>query len=135
MKVSQMLESGGGLPFAPMLDVIFLLLIFFMLITRYLPPSLSVTLPEADSAAVDDKPSVMISIDEAGLLAVDGVEYQWEALPRLFEGSDPETSVRIAADRGTDYELVVRAMDAAGQAGLTHIALETAPGALSGATN
>ena len=128
-------KINAGFSLSSMTDLVFLLLIFFMLITRYLPPSLSVTLPEADSAAVDDKPSVMISIDEAGLLAVDGVEYQWEALPRLFEGSDPETSVRIAADRGTDYELVVRAMDAAGQAGLTHIALETAPGALSGATN
>lgn len=128
MRVGQVLERGGGLPFAPMLDVIFLLLIFFMLITRYLPPSLSVTLPEADSSTVDDRPSIMLSIDEQGLLAVDGVEYQWEALPRLFDGSDPETSVRIAADRGTDYELVVRAMDAAGQAGLTRIALETSPG-------
>ena len=127
MRIGRMLESGGGLPFAPMLDVIFLLLIFFMLITRYLPPSLSVTLPEADSSAVDDRPSVMISIDEEGLLAVDGVEYQWDALPRLLDGSDPETAVRIAADKGTDYELVVQAMDAAGQAGLTRIALETAP--------
>ena len=131
MKASQMLESGGGLPFAPMLDVIFLLLIFFMLITRYLPPSLSVTLPEASTSAVDDRPSIMVSIDMDGLLAVDGVEYQWEALPRLFEGSDPETAVRIAADRATDYELVVRAMDAAGQAGLTRIALETATGSLN----
>ncbi len=128
MRVGQMLESGGGLPFAPMLDVIFLLLIFFMLITRYLPPSLSVSLPEADSAAVDDRPSIMLSIDETGLLVVDGVEYQWEALPRLLDGSDPQTAVRIAADRETDYELVVRAMDAAGQAGLTRIALETMPG-------
>ena len=41
---SVLVESGGGLPVAPLVDVVLLLLIFFMLVSRYLPPSLQVTL-------------------------------------------------------------------------------------------
>jgi biopolymer transport protein ExbD len=110
-----------------MIDVILNLLIFFMLISRYLPPSLNVALPQAASASVDSRPGIAISIDLRGKLAVDGNDEPWEALPALLKGRDPETQVRISADRSADYDYVVRAMDAAGKAGLVHIALETAP--------
>jgi len=122
-----LVESGGGLPVAPLVDVVLLLLIFFMLITRFLPPTLNVALPEASASQPDDRPALSISISMEGQLAVDGEDFSWEALPRLLDGRDPETVVRIAADRGTDYDYIVRAMDAAAQAGLVHIALETQP--------
>jgi biopolymer transport protein ExbD len=122
-----LVESGGGLPVAPLVDVVLLLLIFFMLITRFLPPTLNVTLPEASASQPDDRPALSLSISVDGQLAVDGEEFTWEALPRLLDGRDLETVVRITADKGTDYDFVVRAMDAAAQAGLVHIALETQP--------
>src|SRR5688572_29745416 len=101
-----------------MIDVMLCLLIFFMLISRYLPPSLNVALPQAASASVDDRPAVAIAIDLKGGLTVNGDAQSWDALPGLLEGKDPATQVRIAADRGTDYDYVVQAMDAAGKAGL-----------------
>jgi len=124
-----LLESSGGLPVAPLVDVVLLLLIFFMLITRYMPPSLSVNLPEASAAQPDDHPSVVLSIDAEGQLAVDGEEFSWEALPRLLADRDPETRVRIAADKQVDYDYIIRAMNAAAEAGLPRIVLETLPGA------
>lgn len=124
---SYLLEPAGGFPVIPMIDVMLNLLIFFMLISRYLPPSLNVALPQAASASVDDRPAIAISVDVKGALAVDGQPQTWEALPELLSGKDPATQVRIAADRGTDYDYVVKAMDAAGKAGLVHIALETEP--------
>ncbi|MDQ3023258.1 MAG: biopolymer transporter ExbD [bacterium] len=124
---SYLLEPAGTFPVIPMIDVMLNLLIFFMLISRYLPPSLNVALPQAASASVDDRPAVAISVDIQGDLVVDGAPADWDALSGLLEGHDPQTQVRIAADRGTDYDYVVRAMDAAGRAGLVHIALETEP--------
>ncbi len=120
-----LVESNQGLPVAPLVDVVLLLLIFFMLVTRYLSPSLSVTLPEASAAQMDDRQSVSIAIDKDGSLAVDGELYQWAALPRLLDGRDPETQVRIAADKETDYDFIVKALDEAANAGLSRIALET----------
>ena len=129
MRRSYLIESSGGLPVAPLVDVVLLLLIFFMLITRYMPPSLSVSLPEASAARPDDHPSVMLSIDVEGQLAVDGEEFSWEALPRLLADRDPETRVRIAADKAVDYDYIIRAMNAAAEAGLPKVVLETLPGA------
>ena len=129
---SYLLEPAGTFPVIPMIDVMLNLLIFFMLISRYLPPSLNVALPQAASASVDDRPAIAISVDVHGGLAVDGQAQDWEALPGLLEGKDPATQVRIAADRGTDYDYIVKAMDAAGKAGLVHIALETEPVAETG---
>jgi len=113
---------------APLVDVVLLLLIFFMLITRYMPPSLTVNLPEASAATPDDHPAVMLSIDVDGQLVVDGEEFTWEALPRLLADRDPETRVRIAADKQVDYDYIIRAMNAAAEAGLPRIVLETLPG-------
>jgi len=122
-----LLESSSGFPMTPMIDVVLQLLIFFMLISRYLPPALNVTLPEASTARAEDRPSISISITSDGTLAVDGAITAWPSLPGLLAGREPETLVRVAADRGADYGLVVRALDASAAAGLTHIALETAP--------
>ena len=47
---SYLLEPAGTFPVIPMIDVILNLLIFFMLISRYLPPSLNVALPQAASS-------------------------------------------------------------------------------------
>ncbi|MCH7471989.1 biopolymer transporter ExbD [bacterium] len=124
---SYLLEGGATLPLAPLIDVVFLLLIFFMLITRYLPPTLAVTLPEASTAAVSERPGISVSIDLDGTLSLDGSLIPWDALPGLLSGRDPEAQVRISADRGTDYGYVVRALDAAAGAGLRHVALETVP--------
>jgi biopolymer transport protein ExbD len=124
-----------GFPVIPMIDVIFNLLLFFMLISRNLPPTLSVALPEADAATpTDNPPSIALGIDEFGSLQVDGVASDWEALPGvlLSIAAQPDgatTQVRIAADKYVDYDYVVRALDSAAQAGLTNVALETAPGA------
>ena len=122
---SFLVESGGGLPVAPLIDVVMLLLIFFMLISRYLMPSLEITLPEAAAAMMNDAPSISLSIDSEGRLSLDGQVILWGELPARLDGSDPETLVRIAADRTVDYDYVVQAMDAAAGANLTHIALET----------
>jgi biopolymer transport protein ExbD len=122
---SLLVEGGGGLPVAPLIDCVMLLLIFFMLISRYLAPSLQVTLPEAAAASTTDQPAVSLSIDSEGRLSLDGQMILWDELPDRLQGRDPETLVRIGADRTVDYDYVIKAMDAAAGASLTHIALET----------
>jgi biopolymer transport protein ExbD len=118
-------EPAGSFPVIPMIDVMLNLLIFFMLISRYLPPSLDITLPEASSSAVEDQPGVMILMDMEGRLAVNGNEIDWEELASTLSTFEKDRQVRIAADRNTDYDYIVKAMDACAQAGLSRIALET----------
>jgi len=119
--------ATSGFPIIPMIDIMLLLLLFYMLINRYLPPTLNVTLPEASSAVAQQSQAIEISIDAGGRLLVNGAVTAWEGLPAMLAGRDPATVVRIAADKTADYDYVVRALDAAGQAGLPHIALEIKP--------
>jgi biopolymer transport protein ExbD len=123
-----LLEPAGSFPVIPMIDVMLNLLIFFMLISRYLPPALELTLPEAAAGQPTSSDAVHIAIERSGALSVEGAAAQWEALPALLAGRGAETPVHIAADKAADYAYVVRALDAAAQAGLSRIALETSPG-------
>lgn len=120
-----LLEPAGSFPVIPMIDVMLNLLIFFMLISRYLPPALELTLPQAANSQPSSSEAVRISIQASGSLAVDGVQADWASLPDLLAGHSAETPVHIAADKSVDYDFIVRALDASAQAGLQRIALET----------
>jgi biopolymer transport protein ExbD len=123
-----LLEPAGTFPVIPMIDVMLNLLIFFMLISRYLPPALELTLPQAAASQPTSSDAVHIAIERGGALSVDGAPAQWDELSGLLQGQGPETPVHIAADKDASYDYVVRALDAAAQAGLSRIALETSPG-------
>jgi biopolymer transport protein ExbD len=110
-----------------MIDVMLNLLIFFMLISRYLPPAIELTLPQAASGQPAVNDAVQISIQRSGAVAVDGKAADWASLPGLLAGRSVQTQVHIAADKDVSYDYVVKALDAAAQAGLQQVALETAP--------
>jgi biopolymer transport protein ExbD len=124
---SYLLEPAGSFPVIPMIDVMLNLLIFFMLISRYLPPALELTLPQAANAQPTSSDAVRISIQRSGALALDGTALEWDNLPVQLAQHSAETQVHIAADKGASYDYIVRALDAAAQAGLQRIALETTP--------
>jgi biopolymer transport protein ExbD len=118
-------EPAGTFPVIPMIDVILNLLIFFLLISRYLPDALSVDLPRADSGSPTDRSEILIAIDANGDVQLNGEAQAWDDLSGRLAQWDVDTVVHIAADSATRYDFVVRALDAAGSAGLPHIALET----------
>jgi biopolymer transport protein ExbD len=122
-----MLEPGRGFPVIQMIDILMLLLVFFMLMNRSLPPSLNVALPRASTSREDDRAAVAITISSTGQLMLNGALTDWDLLSGQLVGRDPETLVRISADRSTNYDYVVKAMDAAAKAELRNIALETLP--------
>ena len=116
----------------PMIDVIFQLLIFFMVATAFLDPEreLEVELPEASSGQVVDEPldEIVINVMRDGRLLVSGEEVREGALPALLAHAaqrDPETPVTIRGDRLVHHERVVGVMDACGSAGLFNLAIGT----------
>lgn len=119
------LSEDTVIPLAPLIDVVFLLLVFFMLITRFLNPSIDLTLPGSTTAQLNDSRSVTIVIDAAGDLWLDDEHLPWNDLTqRLRAVPDKETTVRLRADGSTPHRDVVRAFDCIRSAGLDNIALE-----------
>ena len=114
----------------PLIDVVFLLLIFFMASTTFLRETeLAIELPEADAGRVPSTAAVEVRVDAAGRYAVDGAllpDSELETLRQaLAEHSGTTREVVVAADARTPHEAVVRALDAAGRSGLTNIRIAT----------
>jgi biopolymer transport protein ExbD len=117
----------------PLIDVVFILLIFFMVSTTFQRESeIKIELPEASAEPVEEKQEVLeIVIDADGRYFIDEqqvVNTELETLKKAiqkFRGDQTEIPVVIRADRSTPYEAVVRAMDATSQLGLVHMSLAT----------
>lgn len=116
-----------------LVDVLLLLLIFFMISTTFAKQShLSVQLPEASGdAAAQTAKSIDIVISAEGRysindrsLAKGDVATLKAALQEAAEG-DNTVPLIITADANTPHQAVVRAMDAAGQLGFTQLSLAT----------
>lgn len=113
----------------PLIDVVFLLLIFFMVSTTFTHENqMRINLPEAQaeaSQAEDSQINLMILQD--GAYSVNGKTVANRDIDTLMEalsqeaGSNLEQPVVISADSQTTHQSVVRAMDAAGRLGLTQI--------------
>jgi biopolymer transport protein ExbD len=117
-----------GVPIAPLIDVVFLLLIFFMLVTKFLNPTIDLTLPESTTAQVNDEKSVTVVITDQGNLRLDDQPVTWtELTPALRARAAEIKLVRVRADGDTPHREVIRAFDCIRAAGLTEIALEAEP--------
>jgi biopolymer transport protein ExbD len=129
-------QAGGDEPelnLTPLIDVVFILLIFFMVSTTFQKESeIKIELPEASADAVEEKDDVLeLVIDAEGRYFIDQqqvVNTELETLKKAigkFLGDRTGIPVVIRADRQTPYESVVRAMDATSQLGLVQMSLAT----------
>ncbi|WP_024299996.1 ExbD/TolR family protein [Methylomicrobium lacus] len=120
-----------------MIDVLFVLLLFFMVSTTFnRQTQVKIRLPEASAAEAEAPPkSITLVIDADGLYYVKGADGM---LHQLVD-QKPETLLRelqkmattgtdlpfiISADGKTPHQAVISALDAAGRAGFTHITFE-----------
>jgi len=115
----------------PLIDVVFLLLIFFMVSTTFKDDArIKVQLPEAQGEEVSaDEPQVLeIVIDGSGTFYVNQrmvVDRKLKTLKKAIAGAageDREIPVVIKADAKTPHQAVMTAMDAASQLGLLRFA-------------
>jgi biopolymer transport protein ExbD len=117
----------------PLIDVVFLLLIFFMVSTTFdRNARLKVSLPEASAKMQQQQDTpIVLTIDAKGKYFINDrqvVNTSLETLKAALQktvGDDKEQSLVLRADGNTPHQYVVRAMDAAAQIGLTHLSIAT----------
>jgi biopolymer transport protein ExbD len=119
-----------SLDLTPLIDVVFLLLIFFMVSTTFDKQThLKVELPEATTVAAPDEQSerVELTIDAAGRFYVNEREVintDVDTLRRALSqaaGDNRDMPVIITVDRNAPFQTTMTAMDAAAQAGLPRL--------------
>ena len=114
------------LDMSPMMDIVFLLLIFFLVTSTFLPDAgMDLELPESTTAAPSDMAPTMISVAEDGALQLDGeavtVQELQQRVAALPEADRQRITVR--ADARVDYGVIVRIIDALRNAGVTGLSL------------
>ena len=123
-----------GINLTPLIDVVFLLLIFFMVSTTFTRETrLEVELPEAEGQARSepDKTVIEILIDKEGSYAVNGnllvnrkIDTIITALNQV-SGADTSMPILITADAQAPHRSVVTVMDAAGRLGFAKLNIST----------
>ena len=115
----------------PLIDVVFLLLIFFMVSTSFSElTQLTVNLPEADGARATDEIGLVVVIDSAGNVTVGGdpVLNEAEGLHRALEAAangNFDVPVTLSADAMTPHQYVVMVLDVASLLGLQRVTIVT----------
>jgi biopolymer transport protein ExbD len=133
MNLRRSREEEPGVDLTPMIDVVFILLIFFMVSTTFQKESqIKIELPEASGEPAEERKDLLeIIIDADGHYFIDQqqvVNTELDTLKRAIQkylGKQRDLPVVIRADRMTPYEAVVRAMDATAQLGLVKMSLAT----------
>jgi len=123
----------------PLIDVVFLLLIFFMVSTTFdRHATLKISLPESSAKKTQQQNEpVVLSIDATGNYFLNDRQIVNQSLETLKQALKKtigdEAAIRSAAlvlraDANTPHQSVVRAMDAASQLGLTKLSIATVEG-------
>lgn len=121
---------------APLIDCVFLLLIFFMVSTTFKHESeLRIELPRAGERMAEDpqRRSIELVIDQQGRFYVNQeavINTQLGTLVRALQRASAgrnEGAVLISADARTPHQAVMTAMDASGRAGLSRISFAATP--------
>jgi len=105
---------------APLIDVMFQLLVFFMLTSSFMNPALRLMLPTADAHERIDFNQLVISIDRDGAIHVNHERVPMSALRTVLErrlAGLEEKKVNFRGDQQMPYQLFVQVMDLARQAG------------------
>jgi biopolymer transport protein ExbD len=134
VKLSTQSKPEPDINLTPLIDVVFLLLIFFMVSTSFVRQSqITIRLPEAENTAmVEDAPEqVDIMITEQGTYLVNGRELInnrpetiRNALQKVSAGNT-NLPLTISADANARHQHVVTAMDVAGRLGFVRISIAT----------
>ena len=114
----------------PMVDVVFLLLIFFMISTTFVEsPGISIKLPEASSQTVDREPKeIKIYLSREGDIYHRDAKISVDAFKKLLaehQADVKQTTVLLLADQESKHGKVVTLMDLARDAGFTKLAIAT----------
>ncbi len=114
----------------PMVDVVFLLLIFFMISTTFVEtPGLTINLPQSSSHQVDKEPQeVRVYLKADGTIYLEQSQVNEAELRRQLESFGPRartTTFLLMADKDALHGRVVRLMDSAKSAGFVKLAIAT----------
>lgn len=118
----------------PMIDIMFFLLVFFMISTMYMVDlkTIPIQLPKAANSSIDTKTTFAVSIKKDGSIwlgekQTDAKSLAMQAL--MEQKANPNFAIVIRADKDADYGQVIAVLDMLKGAGINRFGLATDVGA------
>ncbi|NNC55573.1 MAG: biopolymer transporter ExbD [Pseudomonadales bacterium] len=124
---NQVEDEEGSVDITPMLDVVFIMLIFFIVTATFVKESgIDVDKPSAATVVVQEQASILIAIDADNNVWVNRRQVDIRSVRSIVErlhAENPKGKLVIQADRESINDILVQVMDASRQAGVFDIAL------------
>ena len=122
-------EEENEINLTPMLDVVFIMLIFFIVTATFIKEAgIQVERPDTTTADSQDDAAILIAISPTDEIWIDRKERDPRAVRSVIErlhAENPKGSIVIQADEGSTHEMLVVVMEAAKAAGVTNVAIAT----------
>ena len=133
MQFKRQAKESIDVNLTPLIDVVFLLLIFFMVSTTFTDKTeIKLDLPEATGSAQVKQPEALkLVINQRGEYSLNGAKLINNDITTIKSaiskaaGDDKKAPFIITADANTSHQSVVKAMDAAGQLGFVNLSITT----------
>jgi biopolymer transport protein ExbD len=120
-------EEENEINLTPMLDVVFIMLIFFIVTATFIKEAgIQVERPDALTAESQDDAAILIAISPTDEIWIDRKERDPRTIRSIIErlhAENPKGSIVIQADEGSTHETLVIVMEAAKAAGVTNVAI------------
>lgn len=120
-------ETDDDINMTPMLDIVFIMLIFFIVTASFVKESgIDVQRPSAVTTESKDQASIVVAISASGEIRIDKRSVDVRSVRANIErlrAENPQGSVVIQADKNSTNGLLVQVMDAARQAGVENVSI------------
>lgn len=124
-------DAEAAINLTPMLDIVFIMLIFFIVTTSFVKESgVDISRPTAETAERQERGNILVAIRPNGEIWIDGRAVDIRAVRASIErlrAETPEGEVIIQGDRKAQIGLLVRVMDQIRQAGVTNVSIAAEP--------
>ncbi|GAB3028298.1 ExbD/TolR family protein [Bowmanella dokdonensis] len=120
-------EEEATIDLTPMLDVVFIMLIFFIVTASFVKEAgIDVNRPEAATAVKKDRANILIAISEKNEIWINKRRVDERAVQANIErlyAENPQGSVVIQADKKATTEMLIKVMDASRAAGVFDVSI------------
>ena len=126
MRIEPVERRHRGLRLAPLVDVVFLLLVFFMLVSRLEVPQTIHVEPPSKAGGGSLQGAVLIRLDADGHLDLNGLEVNIDRLPgeiAPFLVKEPEPRILVQPAQSAPLQALVKVLDVLKGAGAGHLTL------------
>ena len=124
-------DEDSEVSITPMLDIVFILLIFFIVTTSFVKePGIDPERPEAETAETRERGNILVAVSAADRVWMNKRQVEMTDVRQLMEAAlaeNPDGSVVIVADEYASTGAVIDLMDRVGAAGIESVALAAEP--------